>query len=754
MTMAAWRRLVVASTVTLAWMIAVLAAPVHAAAVKTPHVSAELIAQRTAVQPGEPVRIGLRLQHIPHWHTYWRNPGDSGLPTTLKWTLPAGSTAGEIAWPAPRRLPVGPLVNYGYEGDLLLPLTYTPPARAEPGSTLSLRAKADWLVCREVCIPESAMLELQLPVVDALTTPGSSIHAPLFDRGTVEQAVPWRGGSAALQQAGKELLLTLEFAAPRSGTGKSPSIHVFPYAEQMLDPARHELYETPKGYAVKLALMEGAQLPPALTGIAVAQAESTLGAPSIWGGPNRAAEFNAPVRSVAVIQLPEGARMLPTDPNRGAAPATGLQAGNASIGLLVALALALLGGMLLNLMPCVFPVLSIKLLSLAQQSNQPRALRVHALAYSAGVVLSFVALAGALLALRAAGSAVGWGFQLQEPGVVFVLALLFFGLGLNLLGAFELGNLLPQRLALWRSQRPGLDAFGAGMLAVVAASPCTAPFMGAALGFAFAQSATMALTVFAALGLGMALPYALLVLLPGWRARLPRPGAWMLHLKQALAFPLFATVVWLVWVLGQQAGIDAVALLLLALVGASLLLWLMGLPAARGPLARAFGAVALASLVAWTWPRSLAPQAQAQAQAQPQTQTAAAGTPPAKPSTAPLTAPWLAYDDVVLARLVAQGQPVFVDFTAAWCVSCQVNKRLVLNRDTTLRAFAQADVVLMRADWTRRDDTITQALARLGRNGVPVYALFAPGREPVLLPEVLTERIVRDALATLPEPRS
>ena len=742
--MTAWRRLVVASTVTLAWTIAVPAAPGHAAAAKTPHVTAELMAQRSAVQPGQPVQIGLRLQHIPHWHTYWRNPGDSGLPTTLNWTLPAGSRIGEITWPAPRRLPIGPLVNYGYEGDLLLPMSYTAPADAAPGSTLSLRAKADWLVCREVCIPESATLELQLPVVDAQTTPGASMRTPQFERAAEQQAVPWRAGQASVQQAGRELLLTLEFNPPRPTAGKLPAVHVFPYAEQVLEPARHTLYQTAGGYAVKLALMDGAQAPATIDGIAVVQADSTPGGPTIWGNAHRAAEFSAPVRVVPAIQLPDGAISLPTGSDT-ALP----QSGNTDLGPLAALALALVGGMLLNLMPCVFPVLSIKLLGLASHSDRPRALRLHALAYSAGVVISFVALAGALLALRAAGSAVGWGFQLQEPGVVFVLALLFFALGLNLLGAFELGHLLPQRLAQWRSQRPALDAFGAGMLAVVAASPCTAPFMGAALGFAFTQPAALALTVFAVLGIGMALPYVLLVLLPGWRARLPRPGVWMLHLKQALAFPLLATVVWLVWVLGQQAGIDAAAQLLLALVGFSVLVWGLGLPAGRGLAARAFGSLALVALLAWSWPAALPPEP---ARAAPTARTAASV--PGAPAAGTASAAWQPYDEAVLAQRLAQGQAVFVDFTAAWCVSCQVNKRLVLNTDATMQAFAQSGVALMRADWTRRDDVITQALARLGRSGVPVYALFAPGREPVLLPEILTHRSVRDALAALPDPRS
>jgi thiol:disulfide interchange protein DsbD len=402
------------------------------------------------------------------------------------------------------------------------------------------------------------------------------------------------------------------------------------------------------------------------------------------------------------------------------------------------LLLAFVGGMLLNLMPCVFPVLSIKLLGLTKQAAEPAALRTHALAYSGGVLASFLALAAALIALQAAGAAVGWGFQLQEPGVVFVLVLLFVAIGLNLMGTLEFGSLLPPGVAQWRARSPAGDAFGCGVLAVVAASPCTAPFMGAALGFALTQSPTVAMAVFGALGLGMALPYACLTLMPGWRSRLPKPGVWMLHLRQGLAFPMFATAVWLLWVLGQQAGVGAMTRVLMALVGFGALVWLADIGGVRGWFGKAVGAGAMAALLVWSWPSE-----------QP-----SAGATPAQGAREAAAEAWQPYDEARIAELTTEGRPVFVDFTAAWCVSCQVNKRLVLNTDQTQQAFAQANVVLMRADWTRRDAVITQALARLGRNGVPVYVLFRPGREPVLLPEILSHGAVRDALSTLQDPRS
>lgn len=698
------------------WALALASAVPFVAAqpVKTEHVTAELVAQASAVQRGQPVQIGLRLQHIPHWHTYWRNPGDSGLPTTLSWTLPDGGSASDIQWPAPQRLPLGPLVNYGYEGELLLPLSYTAPANAQPGSTLRLQAAATWLVCRDICIPENATLNLALPVLAAGTTPPPTAHADLFARTAAQQAKPLQGWRASLQHAGPELLLSLDREAVAGPDDARPVVHVFPYAEQLIEPARHELYRTPSGYALRMRLQDNAKLPASFDGIAVVQG---AGSPSPWGAVN--AEFAAPVSAVAAIALPAGAQRI-DNPE----PAQ-LAGGSAALGLWAALVLALVGGMVLNLMPCVFPVLSIKLIGLAQQSSDKRALRTHVLAYSSGVVLSFIALAAVLLALRAAGGAVGWGFQLQEPGVVFVLALLFFAIGLNLMGAFEFGNLLPQGLAGWRAQNPAADAFATGVLAVVAASPCTAPFMGAALGFALTQSATLALAVFAALGVGMALPYAVLALAPGWRDRLPRPGAWMLHLKQGLAFPMFATVVWLLWVLGLQAGIDGVAKALLALVGLGFAIWL-GTVLRRRAVAGGL-TLAAAALLAWSWPAAMSP----------------AETAPAEASV------WRPYNAVAAQALVDQGQPVFVDFTAAWCVSCQVNKRLVLDTSATQADFSAAKVTLMRADWTLRDAEITAALARLGRNGVPVYVLMRPGKEPMLLPEVLTAGLVRDALASL-----
>jgi thiol:disulfide interchange protein DsbD len=409
----------------------------------------------------------------------------------------------------------------------------------------------------------------------------------------------------------------------------------------------------------------------------------------------------------------------------------------------VALAGALVGGLILNLMPCVFPVLSLKLGGLMQHERAEAAvrhrqvsLRAHGAAFAAGVMLCFVLLAGLLLALRAAGAQLGWGFQLQTPWVIAALLLLFFLIGLNLLGAFEFsfGGALASSGAAQRLQGDRLSgSFATGVLAVVVAAPCTAPFMGAALGYAVTQPAPIALAVFAMLGAGMATPYLALTWMPALLRRLPRPGVWMLRFKQVMAFPMFATCVWLLWVLAQQIGIDALALVLGGLVLTALAAWAFGL--AQGgawrwrPVALVAAPIALYAVFGATWPGAHAPSREI---------SQAAGA-----------QGWQPWSRSAQEAQLAAGKPVFVDFTAAWCVTCQANKRLVLNRDAVREAFAKRGVALLRADWTSRDDEITRELARFNRNGVPLYVLYDRSGATQVLPELLTERIVLDALDRL-----
>jgi thiol:disulfide interchange protein DsbD len=412
-------------------------------------------------------------------------------------------------------------------------------------------------------------------------------------------------------------------------------------------------------------------------------------------------------------------------------PASGA---DTTLSLGTAIFFALVGGLLLNLMPCVFPVLSLKVLGFATHRENNAAMRHHGLAFGAGVLVSFWLLAGVLIGLRAAGAQLGWGFQLQSPAMIAALAVLFFVLALNLSGVFEVRQFVPSSLATWNAKNPLLNDALSGALAVVVASPCSAPFMGAALGYALAGPMLSTWIVFTVLAIGMALPYVLLAYFPAWRKRLPKPGAWMLRLKQLLAFPLYATVLWLAWVLGAQLDNDAVLRL-----GASLLLIALGLWAwqtMRTGGARGWGIAALASIagalaVGWPVVGTSAIDAESNVAKRP----AADG-------------PWQEYSAARVAQLVEAGRPVFVEFTAAWCVTCQVNKRLVLDTDAVRDVFARRKVALLQADWTRRDPAIGAALAALGRNGVPVYVFFRPGKEPLLLPEVLTKQDIFDAVDT------
>jgi thiol:disulfide interchange protein DsbD len=663
-------------------------APAAATPVRTPHVEAELIAERTAMVPGEPLVVALRLAIIPGWHTYWRNPGDSGEPTRLEWRLPAGFQAGEIEWPVPERLPAGPLMNFGYKNEALHLVRIAAPPDLAIGTPVTLSAKAWWLVCDVHCIPEDVELSITLPVA-ARADPDPRGAGPVAAARTrlpaPAGALPGWTLTASAAPDAVELRIV-----PPSGVAV-PEARFFPFDEGKLEPAAPQpLVAAEGGYRLTLA---------------------------------HAAQPVGPFDRVAgvLVLSPAGA----TTPRAFAidVPVAASPGGSAvRIGFIAALVAAFAGGLILNLMPCVLPVLAIKVLGFASHAGV-RAGRRHGLLYAAGVLVSFWLLAGALLALRAAGAGLGWGFQLQSPVAVALLAMLFFALALNLSGVFEFGNLLPARLAAWSAKRPALDSCLTGVLAVLVAAPCTAPFMGAALGFAVSADAVSAFGVFTALGAGMALPYVLLAWFPAWLAHVPKPGPWMVRLKQALAFPLYATVVWLAWVLGQQAGPDAVVWLLAAAVIAALAAWLSSLPGSRGPLARAAIVVLLAaSLAVAVVPReSAAPR------------RAADGA-------------WQPYSAPTLAALTTSGKPVFVDFTAAWCVTCQVNKKLVLARDDVLEAFRVRGIELVRADWTRRDPEIAKALAQIGRSGVPAYVLYKPGRVPLVLPEILTRERLIEAL--------
>ncbi len=684
------------------------ALPGGQAVISTEQVRAELVAHAPqGVLPGQPLWLGLALEHKPHWHTYWKNPGDSGLPTTLAWTLPAGFKAGEIDWPTPSRLPIGPLMNHGYDGRLLLPVKVEVPA-GYAGDTLSVKLRADWLVCKDVCIPEGGDFALDIPARSAFAAHGADFEAAFAAR---PRALAETKASATVGKDG----LALEVSGlPAAWAGKA--IEFFPEAPGVLDNAlpRQAAWDGAR-WRVRVPLSDQRiDTPARMDAVLVAPGEKA----GVRVGFDIAGSWPAPGSTPA----PAGA----------AAPAAGSAA---PLGLGLALLFALIGGAILNLMPCVFPVLSLKVLGFAAHADDRRAHAISGFAYTVGVVLSFVALAALLLALRAGGEQLGWGFQLQSPVVIAVLAALFTLIGLNLAGVFEFGSVLPSGLATLQAKHPVLDSFLTGVLAVAVASPCTAPFMGASLGLAVTLPAVQALAVFAALGLGMALPYLAASLWPAVARALPRPGAWMARFKVLMAFPMFATVIWLVWVIGQQVGIDGAAALLAVLLALAFIAWALGTPGI-GRVARAsfgmLGALAFAAALSWMLPALHASAATAGA-----ARSGEAGS------------AWEPWSEQRVAELRAAGKPVFVDFTAAWCVTCQYNKRSTLADAAVMADFAARGVVLLRADWTRRDPAITAALAAFGRNGVPVYALYGRDGAPHLLNEILSVGEVREALARL-----
>ncbi len=709
------------------------------AVVETPRVRAELVAQAPeGVQPGQTLWLGLLLQHQPDWHTYWKNAGDSGLATELSWQLPAGLAAGAVQWPVPEALRVGPLVNYGYEGRVLLPVPVQVAADFKPPASgmLELRLHASWLICRVECIPEEGDFQLRLPVQGS--TAGQSqdfLQAwalkpqPLAAQARA-RVLPAEGAGAEGRTPAERVQLRLE-GLPEALQGRT--LDFYPESPDTFHHAAEPGKDWQQrwdgaAWVAELPLSEMRGETPALLPVVVALPPAERAAALEQG---QAVAWRA---EATVEGLWTAAAMASVSPALAAALAANQASAPAAsaTSLWMALLGGLVGGLILNLMPCVFPVLAIKVLGFARHGQDRRAQRLGGLAYAAGVVLSFLALGGLLLALRAAGEQLGWGFQLQSPAIVALLAALFTLLGLNLAGMFEFGAMLPGRWAAAHARHPVADAFLSGVLAVAIASPCTAPFMGASLGFAIDMPAPQALTVFAALGLGMALPYLLASFVPAVVRWLPRPGAWMDTFRRAMAFPMFATVVWLVWVLGHQSGMDAAAALLALLLAFSALVWTLTLKGRTRAVLATLVVALSGALLATALPLIATPDP-------------AEGS----PSQAASGERWQPWSAARVAELQAAGTPVFVDYTAAWCVTCQVNKRTTLSHGEVLAAFERHGVALLRADWTRRDPAITAALQQLGRSGVPAYVLHAPGKPPLVLSELLSKGEVLQALDSL-----
>jgi len=656
--------------------------------VKAQHLTVELVSAAKEIAPGGTLQAGLAFTLDNHWHVYWVNAGDSGEPPKITWTLPKGITAAPMQFPIPTRLPLGPLMDFGYENGVVFPVELTAALDAKPGP-VHLDAKVDWLVCREVCIPGKAHLGLDLTVA-----PGAGTAAATGALGEALSLVPkpLPPQMSAAVMGGKEYFVVTLITGSRE-----TKTEFYPFdAEQISNPAPQSVEPLPNGVRLRIQRApELAKLPAQLHGV-------------IKLSDTQAYDVTSPVTPGEVAAAPSGA--------------------GAGVTELTAIGLAFLGGIILNLMPCVFPVLFLKGLALVQSSGEERRhLRSHGLVYALGILVSFWVIVAVLLALRTSGSQAGWGFQLQSPTFVALLAAGLFFFALSLAGQFELGLSLTSVGGSLAKKQGYTGSFFTGVLATVVATPCTAPLMGAAIGFALAQSAGVTFAVFTALALGLAAPFLLLSFQPAWTRLLPRPGAWMEALKHLTAVPLFGTAIWLAWVYGNLysgtpgtgvPGVDHLAHLLWCFLVLAIAGWVLGKWPARW--SSAIAAVVIAAI--------------------------ALAIPLYQPKDTNLA--WQPYSQQTLDQARAAGHPVFIDFTAAWCLSCQVNERLVLKSAEVQREFRSKNVTLLKADWTHYDPEITRELASVGRSGVPTYVVYPAGKDDPadVLPELLTKQIVLDAL--------
>jgi thiol:disulfide interchange protein len=664
-------------------------------AAEGPHVTASLIGETRNVAPGRPLHLAVWQQIQPGWHTYWSNPGESGLPTTIDWSLPQDFKAGPIMWPTPERFVVGPVVGYGYKDEVLLPVDIEVPAGLQPGSETTLSAHASWLACSDTCIPEEAELSISLMVGTALEPDSKWADAFTAARTRIPTSNPF---STTATRSGDELRL-------RIATGDATRLQdvtFFPADANVVDDgAPQSVAANSEGLVLTLRRDTSQALPAVLNGVV---AFHDLAAQA--GGVSNAILISTPIGS--------------------AEPGS-----YSGLGLMAAVLLAVAGGIVLNLMPCVLPVLFIKVLALVQHSQStPRQMRLQGIAYAAGVLVSFAIIGGALVGLRAAGAVIGWGFQLQSPIFVTLMIYLLFAVGLNLSGVFSVGSRITAVGSGLALQDGYAGSFFTGALATLVATPCTAPFMAAAVGYAITQPWYISIAVLEAIGLGLALPYLVISFSPGARRLLPKPGIWMVRLKEILAFPVYATAVWLMYVLSQQGRALGTTAALAGLVLIAFAAWLYEAVGLSDGQWRRFGvglstlavagALALVSLVD-DWGQSNASRTSVGEKLD-----------------------WQAFSQAKFDALRADGTPIFIDFTAAWCITCKVNERIALADPAVVKAFANSGVAALRADWTRQDASITRLLEANGRAGVPLYLYYprqaATGerKPPIILPQLLT----------------
>lgn len=670
-------------------------------------VEASLSATTQSIQPGGQTTLVLRLDHERTWHTYWKNPG-TGLPTSITFDLPKGWSAGEIQWPTPHLVKdtSGNVTGHGYEDVLLLPITLTASAAAQEGSTSSIQANAKWLMCAKVCIPGKAALSLALPV--AAETPAATSTAAMLAKVSFPEAAD--GWQLAAHRT--DTTATVHAQAPEAVT----DVRFFPAEKFVQHDVPQTLVASGNKAKVSMGLSQGRAVSDTLTGVLAFHDQS---------GAYRSVPVRAPFVSEAQAETEAGTAGLVAEASTTGGTAGTQAAAELSIGLLL---FAFVGGLILNLMPCVFPVLGIKIVGFVEQAgNDRKKITMHSLIFTLGVVLSFWVLAALLAALREGGESLGWGFQLQSAPFVFVLAIIMLVFALNLSGLFDIGNRATSIGQDLQNQEGLAGSFFTGVLATVVATPCSAPFLASALGATLTLPIWQSFVVFTVIGLGLSLPYLLLSVFPGLVNRLPRPGRWMETFKQLMAFPLYATVAYLMWVLAGQVEANNFLNAMFALVLVAVAMWLYGRYAGLSASAKSKGiaiALALALLggsVYLGWPKSLSK----------------------------LDVVWEPWSTERVAALRAEGRPIYVDFTARWCATCQVNKKVVFSSQKVRDYFEANNVATLKADWTNSDATITAELERWNRSAVPFNLAYpADGGEPKELPEILTPGIVLKAYQT------
>ncbi len=708
----------------------------------TPNSEIALLSSVESVQPGTPFTLAVHIAIDPGWHTYWINGGDAGNELFVEWSLPAGYTAGPLQWPVPQLIPAPPLMSYGYLGQVFVLVEITLPDDAPVGADAVLRGSADYEVCADICLIALQDIEVVLPVRSGPPAPDENWAATVADTRSrlPVLAEGWSLRARTNGRDGEEAAYILEIEPTGAGSiptpGSLPEPHFLADGEFVIEHAAAQAVAR-VGDRIRLVVPRNyfaTDYESRIGGLLVSDVRSAM--PVAWWieGP---VEPGPPTSQAGDAFDVAETIMTGGVPGLGeAADAPAQESGptmpGGMTGLAAALLFAFVGGLILNLMPCVFPVLSMKVLAFVDRGGEdPSRTRRHGLAFAAGVLACFWALAGTLLLLRAGGQSLGWGFQLQSPVIVGLLALLLFGLGLSLSGLFELGGGLTRLGSVGGGRSLG-DSFLTGALTVVVATPCTAPFMGAALGFAVLQPAFVGMSVFTALALGLAAPYVVLTSAPRLLDRLPRGGAWTDTVKQALAFPMYATVVWLIWVFGNQAGMDATGLLLVGLMLLALSGWIYGGATGRSPstvrraaaLLIVFASAALA------------------------VQGGRTGDPLAASAPPPGGVEWEAFSPERVVALRAEGQAIFIDFTADWCLSCKVNERIALHTDAVRSAFRASGLALLVADWTNRDPQIADAIEGYGRIGLPLYVLYPadPEGTPEILPAVLTPGLLIEAV--------